>query len=107
MNSGEREPVYAVVAAATDVPTGGREQSGPLLDLTGKTICELWDGVFKGDAMFPIIRSKLKDRFQGLRFVEYSSFDNVYADRESEVIAELPTRLREMGCDAVIAGVGG
>jgi hypothetical protein len=32
-------------------------------DLNGKTVCEVWNGVFKGDVTFPIIRKLLKEKF--------------------------------------------
>ena len=34
-----------------------------LPDLAGKTVCEVWNGVFKGDDTFPIIRELLRKNF--------------------------------------------
>ena len=45
-----------------------------LADLDGKTIGEVWNGVFKGDVTFALIRAALQRRFPSIRFVSFSSF---------------------------------
>ena len=50
----------------------------------------------------------LLERFPNLKFVPYQTFGNVDdPNRESEVLAALPDRLKEQGVDAVITGNGG
>ncbi|MFH1486089.1 MAG: hypothetical protein ABIH46_08465 [Chloroflexota bacterium] len=78
----------------------------PAGDLSGKTICELWDWVFRGEEMFPIMRESLAKRYPGIKFVDYSVFGNMHGPNERDLIASLPERLREKGCDAVVSGVG-
>ena len=100
------EPMYEVVwplgrSASEVVPLAPR-----VSDLSGKTVCELWDWLFKGDEMFPIIREKLRARYHGIKFVDYSVFGNTHGPNEAEVIAALPDLLRKHGCDLVISGVG-
>lgn len=75
-------------------------------DLQGKTICELWDWLFKGDEMFPIIREALSKRYPTIKFVDYSVFGCTHGPKEREVTAALPDLLRKHGCDAVISAVG-
>lgn len=104
---GRREPIYSVMAPSSDPVVEGPAPTPPLVDLNDKTICELWDGIFRGDAMFPIIRDELRRRFPRLRFIGYGSFGDIYADRGSGVSRDLASRLGAHGCDAVIAGVGG
>ena len=75
-------------------------------DLKGKTICELWDFAFRGDEIFPAIREALLERYPGIKFVDYATFGNIHGTKEAEVIAALPGRIREHGCEGVISGIG-
>ncbi|MBI2909562.1 MAG: hypothetical protein HYX92_18120 [Chloroflexi bacterium] len=75
-------------------------------DLSGKTVCEIWDWLFKGNEMFPVIREELSKRYPGVKFVDYSVFGDTHGPREPEVIAAMPDLLRKHGCDVVISGVG-
>jgi hypothetical protein len=75
----------------------------PTLD--GMTIGELWDDLFRGDEIFPLLRQALGDRFPGVKFVGYDVFGSTHGAREHEVLARLPERLRERGVDAVISGM--
>ena len=75
-------------------------------DLNGKTIGELWNGLFKGNEMFPLIREKLQERYPAIKFVDYRVFGNTFGRNDDEVIAALPDMLHKLGCDAVVSGVG-
>ncbi len=97
-------------------PLGGETmvaQAGtPRLEtLNGKTIGEMWNGDFKGDFTFPIIRELLRERYQDVRVVPYTEFP--YATirgtsaHQREVDARMIALAKEKGCDAVIAGNGG
>jgi hypothetical protein len=79
-------------------------------DLNRATVGEVWNGVFKGDATFPLIRSALRARYPNIRIAPFESFphvpgaDSPSAQRDrARLIAALA---REKGCDAVIAGNG-
>jgi hypothetical protein len=76
----------------------------PALD--GKTIALLWDAVFRGDEIFPILEDALGRRFPGTKFVAWDVFGSIFGGEEPRTIAELPDRLRQHGVDAVVAGVG-
>jgi hypothetical protein len=78
-----------------------------IADLNGKTICELSDNIFRGEEIFPIVREVLRQKYPGIKFVEYTRFGNTHGATEAEVIRALPAMLREYGCDGVISGVGG
>ena len=99
-------PTYKVVWPSGRLASTPVAPSAPVPDLQGKTICELWNGLFKGDQMFPLIRDKLSAHFPDMRFVDHSKFGNVHGQNEAEVIANLPARLREYQCDLVVSGVG-
>lgn len=100
------EPVYKVVwplgkSMYEPLPLAKRAD-----DLSGKTICELWDWLFKGDEVFGGIREALSKRYPGIKFVDYSVFGNTHSRKEKELMDALPAMLREHGCDAVISAVG-
>jgi hypothetical protein len=79
-------------------------------NLDGKTVCEIWNGVFKGDVTFPIIRAQLQARYPGVRIVPYTEFPHAPgADnpaRQRALAQEIAALVRQKGCDAVISGNG-
>ena len=78
-----------------------------LESLEGKTIGELWNYLYGGDQLFPLIEVLLKERFPHIKFINYAKFGNTHGKKEKEVIAALPGKLAEYGCDAVISATGG
>lgn len=100
------EPVYEVVWPL------GRSVYEPVhlanraADLSGKTICELWEWLFRGEEIFPILRESLSKRYPGIKFVDYTVFGNTHGSKEREIVAALPALLHKHGCDAAISGVG-
>jgi hypothetical protein len=78
----------------------------PRLDtLAGKTIGQLWDDLFRGDEIFPMLETALAGRFPGVRFVGYRTFGSTHGAEEQDVLRALPARMREHGVDAVISGM--
>ena len=75
--------------------------------LAGKTVCELWNYLYRGDLSFAIIETFLKKQYPNIKFINFSAFGNVHGKNEREVIEALPGKLEEYGCDAVISGNGG
>ena len=79
----------------------------PRLDtLEGKTVCQLWDYLFRGDEIFPMLEEEMTRRYPGIKFVRYSEFGSTHGDEEREILENLPKRLEELGADAVISGMG-
>lgn len=74
--------------------------------LEGKTVGNLWDGVFRGDQIFPVIEKELAKRYPGIKFVSYEVFGSTHGGEEGKVVASIPDKLRLNGCDAVISGIG-
>ncbi|MBI4247555.1 MAG: hypothetical protein HY614_10265 [Candidatus Rokubacteria bacterium] len=106
MTTPGREPVYDVVwplapSAAAPAALAARSR-----DLAGKTVGELWDYLFKGEEIFPLIRKALAGRYPGIRFVEYETLGTIHGRDEAELAATLPGLLRTHGCDAVISAIG-
>ena len=79
-----------------------------LPDLNGKTVCEVWNGMFRGDVLFPVLRELLKERYPHVKFIPYAELPKVEVwanmDQRCESLRE---SLIQKGCDAVISGVGG
>jgi hypothetical protein len=100
------EPVYEVVWPLGRAVSQPVNLAPPVTDLNGKTVGELWDWVFKGDKMFPIIREELRNKYPDIKFVEFSSLGNTHGSNERDYVAALPDLLRQHGCDAVISAVG-
>jgi hypothetical protein len=76
-----------------------------LTSLEGKTIGQLWDDLFRGDEIFPILEEELSRRFPGVRFVRYDTFGSTHGRHEQRVLAELPDMLKRYEVDAVISGM--
>jgi hypothetical protein len=89
------------------------KQSGaaPRLDtLEGKTVCEIWNGVFKGDVTFPLIRARLKEKYPGVNIVPYTAFPHTTGSdnpaRQQALAREIAALVKEKGGHAVISGNG-
>ena len=77
-----------------------------LPDLSGQVVAELWLAKFRGEIIYPMVREHLKANYPGVRIVEHTEFGNFFGPKETEVLGGLPEKLRSLGCDAVIVGVG-
>ncbi len=73
--------------------------------LEGRTVGELWDDLFRGDEIFPMLEFELTRRFPGVRFVSYRAFGSTHGGEEHRTLAELPSKLQQHGVDAVISGM--
>jgi hypothetical protein len=89
------------------------EQSAaaPRLDtLDGKTIGEFWNGVFKGDETFPVIRKLLQQKFPGLKIIPFTEFPHARGSdqpaHQRALALEMAALAREKGCHAIISGNG-
>jgi hypothetical protein len=74
--------------------------------LRGKTIAQLWDYIFRGDEIFPILEEELSKRFPDTKFINYNVFGSTHGDNEREVVASIPAKLKQYRADAVISGMG-
>ena len=79
-------------------------------DLDGKVVAEIWNGDFKGDIAFPMIRAKLLERFPSLKIIPYTEFPHAHVSddpvRQRERASLIASRVTAMGCDAAISGIG-
>jgi hypothetical protein len=74
--------------------------------LRGKTIAQLWDYIFRGDEIFPILEDELNKRFPDTKFINYGIFGSTHGDKEREIVASIPDKLLAYHADAVISGMG-
>ena len=87
--------------------TAKRAAKAPrVADLNGKTVIELWDVIFRGETIYPLVREHIRKRFPDVRFVGYEEFGNFHGALEAKVSAEIPGKLKAHGADAVIVGIG-
>jgi len=75
-------------------------------DLRGKTIANLSHGGFRDPEVRPIVEEVLAREFPGIKFIDYSEFGNFHGARAKELVAAMADKLRSLGCDAVISGIG-
>jgi hypothetical protein len=66
----------------------------------------LWDYIFRGDEIFPILEEELGKRFPTTKFINYNVFGSTHGDKEHEVVASIPEKLKQYRADAVISGMG-
>ncbi len=106
MNENQPEPQFSVLwpLAKRSIKTQGAAAGLP--DLSGKTVCELWDYIFRGDVMYAVIRERLTALYPGIKFIGHKEFGNIHGPKQREILERLPQMLRDEGVDAVITGIG-
>lgn len=100
------EPRYDVLSPLPRKAVQSSAAAARIPDLNGKTVCELWDVIFRGETIYPLVREHIRARFPDVRFVGYEEFGNFHGAREAQVSAEIPAKLRAHGADAAIVGIG-
>lgn len=100
------EPTYDVVWPKSPMGVQPRRGAERLDRLEGVTIAFLWDYLFRGDELFPVLAEELRARYPAVEVVPYEVFGNTHGGDEAAVIDALPERLRHRGVDAVVSGMG-
>lgn len=102
----QAEPVFEVVWPGAPSGIARSANAARLPTLDGKRVGFLWDWLFRGDELFPVLEQQLSDQFRDIEIVGYEIFGNTHGSDEKEMIAALPDVLRAERIDAVISGVG-
>ncbi len=102
----EPEPVYSVVWPLSPIGVQSRRLAQRLDTLDGKRIAFLWDYLFRGDELFPVLAEELRRRFGAVDIVGYEMFGNLHGADEKEKVAALPGELKARQVDAVVSGMG-
>jgi hypothetical protein len=101
-NSSDYAVVWPRSAKAVEVkPLAKRLDS-----LDGKTVAFLWDALFRGDEIWPMLKQELGSRYKGMSFIDHEIFGATHGDEEHEVLAGLPAKIRSLKIDAVVSGMG-
>jgi hypothetical protein len=84
-----------------------RHRRAPRLDsLDGKRVAFLWDYLFRGDELFPLLESELTARFDCVEVLGFEVFGNLHGADEKARVSRLPDDLRTLEVDAVVSGMG-
>lgn len=83
-----------------------RRRAERLGSLDGRRIAFLWDHLFRGDELFPVLASELQRRCPGIDIIDHTEFGNLHGSDEPIRLARLPDDLRSRGVDAVVSGMG-
>ena len=100
------EPTYDVVWPKSTRGVQRRRLATRLDDLAGKRVAFLWDYLFRGDEIFPVMAAELTARFPDIELVGYEVFGNTHGGDEAEMVAGLPHGLAQRHIDAVVSGMG-
>ncbi len=100
------EPTYEVVWPASPLGVQARRAAPRLDDLAGRRIGFLWDHLFRGDELFPVLAKELVQRYPAIEIVGHEEFGNTHGSDEVEMIAALPGELTARHVDAVVSGMG-
>jgi hypothetical protein len=66
----------------------------------------VWDDMFRGNELFPVLATELRRRFPEVEFVGYEHFGNIHGPDEHAVVARLGEELRRRQIDAIVCGNG-
>jgi hypothetical protein len=100
------EPVFDVVWPLAPLGVERQALAARLPTLDGATIGFLWDDMFRGDELFPVLEVELRKRFSNVTFVGYGVFGNTHGPDEAAVVAGIGDKIREHGVTAVVSAMG-
>lgn len=100
------EQRYDVVWPRSPRGVQQRRRADRLDTLAGKRVAFLWDYLFRGDEIWPVLSAELAERHPGMTFVGFETFGSTHGDEEHAVLAALPDKLASLGVDAVVSGMG-
>jgi hypothetical protein len=100
------EPAYDVVWPLGKPAYATRAPNERVADLSNKVVAEMWDYLFRGEEIFPILREELTARYPGIQFVSYGTFGNLHGPNQRELVAQAPALLKQYKVDAVISAIG-
>jgi len=102
----QHQPTYDVVWPKPPVGVQSKPPARRLESLAGKRIGFVWDYMFRGEEIFPILEAELIRRFPGAQIVPYDVFGNIHGGDEAARVKALPHVLAQHRVDAVVCGNG-
>lgn len=100
------EPSYDVLWPQSPMGVQPRRHAPRVGDLGEACVAFLWDYLFRGDELFPLLEGELARLHPGVEIVRHDAVGNTHGGDETEVIEALPRTLRDRGVDAVVSGMG-
>ena len=100
------EPTYDVVWPKSPQGVQPQRLANRLDRLDGARVAFLWDYLFRGDELFPVLAEELTRRFTGIEIVDYDEIGNTHGSDEPQVLAALGDNLHRRHVDAVVSGMG-
>ncbi len=106
------EPVYEVVSPLGEKGAAMLPAAPRLDTLNGKTICEITNGGYRSDEVFPFIEELLKKEYPAIKkIIRYTDMPrcdvpDLSVDTRAKTIEAIIAAIKEKGCDAVIGGMG-
>jgi len=100
------EPTYDVVWPCSPQGVQQRRKADRLDSLDGVRVAFLWDYLFRGDELFPILERELTSRFPDIEIVGYEEFGNLHGADEKQRVGRLGDDLHRRHVDAVVSGMG-
>ncbi len=100
------EPIYDVVWPRSPRGIQQRRRAPRLDTLAGKRVAFLWDYLFRGDELFPVLAHELTERFADIEIIDYTEFGNLHGADEKERVGRLGEELKRRHVDAVVSGMG-
>jgi len=67
-----------------------RRRALRLDSLDGRRIAFLWDHLFRGDELFPVLAAELRRRHPGIDIVDHTEFGNLHGADEAARLDRLP-----------------
>lgn len=100
------EPTYDVVWPRSPQGVQRRRKAERLETLGGARVAFLWDYLFRGDELFPVLERELTARFPDIEIVGYEELGNLHGTDEKERVGRLGDELHRRHVDAVVSGMG-
>jgi hypothetical protein len=100
------EPTYDVVWPRSPRGIQRRRKADRLDALDGARVAFLWDYLFRGDELFPVLEAELSRRFPDIEVVGYEEFGNLHGADEKARVLRLGDELTRRHVDAVVSGMG-
>jgi hypothetical protein len=100
------EPTYDAVWPRSPRGVQRHRRADRLASLDGARVAFLWDYLFRGDELFPVLARELTRRVPDIEIVNFDEFGNLHGADEKARVGRLPDDLRNRGVDAVVSGMG-
>ena len=96
------DSTFKVVSPVGEPITKNQSLAPRLETLKGKTVCEIWNGGFGGDIVFPIIEEMLRKEYSNIKIIPHTKFpqttiNSMAQERQEKTLESVRTALLQMG----------